>query len=141
MSVNNRITIIGRVGQDPEMRRFDSGSVAARLSVATSEKYTNKQGQKVEDTQWHNCKAWGRLAEIIEQYSFKGQQVALTGRMTYQKWTDKNGNKRLSPEIVVEELQMLSKREDAPVARPSAPPASEIRTNNERNSGTDDLPF
>lgn len=141
MSVNNRITIIGRVGQDPDMRRFDGGSVAARLSVATSEKYTNKQGQKVEDTQWHTCTAWGRLAEIIEQYSYKGQQVALSGRMTYRKWTDKSGNKRYSPEIVVEELQMLSKREDAPAARPSAPPAAENRMNNENDYGTDDLPF
>ena len=141
MSVNNRITIIGRLGQDPEMRRFDGGSVAARLSVATSEKYTNKQGQKVEDTQWHTCTAWGRLAEIIEQYSYKGQQVALSGRMTYRKWTDKSGNKRYSPEIVVEELQMLSKREDAPAARPSAPPAAETRMNNKKDYGTDDLPF
>jgi single-strand DNA-binding protein len=142
MSVNNRITLIGRVGKDPEMRRFDGGSVAVRLSVATSEKYTNKQGQKVEQTEWHTCTAWGKLAEIIEQYSFKGQQVALSGRMTYRSWQDRNGNNRLSPEIIVEEFQMLSKKkEKVQEARQEAPPAPNTETPSEPLNGDDDLPF
>ena len=142
MSVNNRITLIGRVGKDPEMRRFDGGSVAVRLSVATSEKYTNKQGEKVEQTEWHTCTAWGKLAEIIEQYSFKGQQVALSGRMTYRSWQDRNGNNRLSPEIIVEEFRMLSKREQkVQAASPAAPPAPNTETPSEPTNGDDDLPF
>lgn len=124
------------------MRRFDGGSVAVRLSVATSEKYTNKQGEKVEQTEWHTCTAWGKLAEIIEQYSFKGQQVALSGRMTYRSWQDRNGNNRLSPEIIVEEFRMLSKREQkVQAASPAAPPAPNTETPSEPTNGDDDLPF
>lgn len=134
----NRITLIGRIGQTPELRHTQSGKPVISFSLATSEKYTNQQGQKVEDTQWHNCIAWNKLAEIVDKYAFKGQQVALSGKMTYRNWTDKNGYKRVTAEVVVEEFQMLSKPEQP---KPAADYTSTGQTRPPESAMPEDLPF
>lgn len=90
MSSLNKVQLIGRTGKDPEVRHLDSGVTVASFSLATSENYTNKQGEKVEQTEWHNIVAWGKLAEIIEKWVTKGQLLYIEGKLKTRKW-EKDG--------------------------------------------------
>jgi single-strand DNA-binding protein len=104
----NRVTLIGNVGQDPEVRYTAGGTAIASLSVATSEQWTDKQsGQKQERTEWHRVKLFGRLAEIAGEYLKKGRQVYVEGSLRTDKYTGKDGVERYSTDIVASELQML----------------------------------
>lgn len=85
----NTVHLLGRLGKDVETRTFENGTVKANLSIATSEKYTNKQGEKVEETQWHNVEAFGKQAEILAQYLKKGDQVQITGQLRYREYEGK----------------------------------------------------
>ncbi len=99
----NIITLIGRVGKDPETKTFDSGNKIAQFSLATSEKWKDKStGEKKERTQWHQIKVQGDgLVGVIESYVSKGDMLAVTGTLEYREWADKDGQKRISAEIVV----------------------------------------
>jgi len=114
MRLANSIMIVGRIGKDAEQRNTQAGKTVTTFSVATSEKYTNQAGEKVESTQWHRCVCWGKLAEITGQYATKGQLVACRGKMTYRKYTDSNGQERDIAEIVVDDFMLLSSKSDAP---------------------------
>ena len=103
----NIAQLIGNLGSDPEVRSTQGGQRVASFSMATSEEWKNKEGEKQEKTQWHRVIAWGKLADIIEEYVKKGDKVYVQGRIEYRQWDDKDGNKRYSTEIVIDKLIML----------------------------------
>jgi single-strand DNA-binding protein len=109
-NLRNSITLIGRLGNDPENKTFENGKCLTKISLATNEVYKNQNGEKVEQTQWHKCIAWGKTAELMAQLLSKGKNVAVRGKMTYRSYQDKEGNKRTMPEIVVEEFVSLSEK-------------------------------
>lgn len=110
-NLRNSVQLIGRLGIDPEVKTFDNDKRMVRLSLATSEKYRNGDGEMVENTQWHNVVAWGRTAEIAEKYLKKGQEVALHGKLQTRQYDDKEGQKRYVTEVVCNELLLLGKKE------------------------------
>ncbi|MDO1513199.1 single-stranded DNA-binding protein [Maribacter confluentis] len=108
-ALKNKVQLIGNLGQDPEIVNMEGGSKLAKFSIATTENYKNAQGEKVEDTQWHNIVAWGKTAEIVENYLTKGKQVAIEGKLTHRSYETKEGEKRYITEIRCNELLMLGK--------------------------------
>lgn len=106
MSGVNKVIIIGRLGQDPEMKAIGQGTTVTRLNIATSENWTGKDGQKQERTEWHRVVVWGKLAEICGKYLAKGRQVYVEGRLQTRSWED-NGQKKYSTEIVATTVQFL----------------------------------
>lgn len=111
MTMKNRVQLIGNLGGAPEVKEFDNGNKVARFTVATSDYYTNKKGEKVNETQWHNIVIWGKLAGIAEKYLEKGSQVVVDGKLTTRNYTDKEGNKKYFTEIVANEFMMLDKKQ------------------------------
>lgn len=109
MSIKNKVQLIGNMGNDPEIKTLESGTKLATFSIATNEKYTNSKGEKVEDTQWHNLVAWGKTAEIVENYVKKGSQVAIEGKLTNRSYENKEGEKKYVTKVKVEEILMLGK--------------------------------
>jgi single-strand DNA-binding protein len=107
----NKAMIIGNLGADPEMRYTQSGTAVANFNVATTERYTNNAGERVEETEWHKVVAWQRLAEICADYLTKGSRVYIEGKIQTRKWQDQNGNDRYTTEIVAREMKMLSDRQ------------------------------
>lgn len=112
MSSLNKVMLIGRLGKDPEMQYFESGAVKASFSLATSESYKNKEGQRVENTEWHNLVLWGKGAEIAEKYLKKGKQIYVEGSIKTRSWEAQDGTKRYMTEINVLTFKMLGNRED-----------------------------
>jgi len=108
----NKVIIIGRLGQDPEMKAVGQGATVARLNVATSENWVDKGGQKQERTEWHRIVVWGKLAEICGKYLSKGRQVYVEGRLQTRSWED-NGQKKYSTEIVASTVQFLGSNSEA----------------------------
>ncbi|HLV23556.1 MAG TPA: single-stranded DNA-binding protein [Moheibacter sp.] len=106
MSLRNKVTLIGRTGKDVETLNFENG-IIAKVSLATSDHYTNAKGEKVEDTQWHNLVAFGKTAEIMQKYVQKGNEIAVEGKITYRNYEDKEGQKKFITEIRVEEILMV----------------------------------
>jgi single-strand DNA-binding protein len=108
-ALRNKVQLIGHLGNDPEIVNLESGTKLAKFSIATNETYKNAQGEKVEDTQWHNIVAWGKTAEIVESYLTKGKEVAIEGKLTNRSYETKTGEKRYITEIKCNELLMLGK--------------------------------
>lgn len=108
-ALKNKVQLIGHLGQDPEIVNMESGNKLAKFSIATSDYYKNAKGEKVEDTQWHNIVAWGKTAEIVENYLTKGKQVAVEGKLIHRSYETKEGDKRYITEIKCNELLMLGK--------------------------------
>jgi len=108
-TLRNKVQLIGHLGQDPEIINLESGKTLAKFSIATNESYKNAQGEKVENTYWHNVVAWGKTAEIIEKYVTKGKEVAIEGKLTNRSYETKEGEKRYITEVVCNELLMLGK--------------------------------
>ena len=108
-TIKNRVQLIGRIGQAPEIKTLENGNKVANFSMATNESYKNKNGEKVENTQWHNITAWGNTATIIEKYVIKGQEIAIEGKLQNRKYDDKNGVTHYVTDIVASEIQMFSK--------------------------------
>ena len=111
MASVNKVIIIGHLGRDVEMRYTQTGKAVASFSVATSEQWTGKDGQKETKTEWHKIIAWGRLGEVCGEYLKKGSQVYLEGKLQTRQWDDKEGNKRSTTEIVAQQMQMLERKE------------------------------
>jgi single-strand DNA-binding protein len=105
-SMRNSVQLIGRLGKDPEVKTF-SNRKKASFSIATTDSYKNQKGEKVEDTQWHNIVIWGKLADVVEKYLTKGQEVALEGRLIHRNYETDKGEKRFITEINVNDLLML----------------------------------
>lgn len=108
-ALRNKVQLIGNLGNDPEIVNLDGGNKLAKFSIATNETYKNAKGEKVTDTQWHNVVAWGKTAEIIENYLTKGNEVAVEGKLTHRSYETKEGEKRYVTEIKCNELLMLGK--------------------------------
>ena len=109
MSLRNKVTLIGRTGKDVEIVKLQNG-IIAKVSLATSDHYTNVKGEKVEETQWHNLVAFGKTAEIMQKYVNKGDEIAVEGKITYNSYEDKEGQKRYATDIKIEELVLLEKK-------------------------------
>jgi len=123
MAVNKAI-LVGNLGKDPELRYTPSGAAVATFSLATTERFKNRNGEQQERTEWHNIVAWGPLAEICGKYLAKGRQVYVEGRISNRSYDDRDGNKRYISEVVINEMQMLGRPgDDQGGARPSAPSA------------------
>ncbi|WP_223032156.1 single-stranded DNA-binding protein [Hanstruepera marina] len=108
-ALRNKVQLIGRLGQDPEIVNFEDGNKMAKFSLATDDSYKDKNGQKVERAYWHNIVVKGGLVKVVENYVTKGQEIAIEGKLTNRSWEDKDGNKRYMTEIICNELLMLSK--------------------------------
>ena len=106
-TLRNKVQLIGNLGNKPEIITLESGKKLAKFSIATNESYKNSQGEKVTNTEWHNLVAWGKTAEIAENYLEKGKEIAIEGKLTTRSYDDKDGNKRYITEVVVSELLLL----------------------------------
>ena len=106
-ALKNKVQLIGNLGNAPEVKTTENGKKLARFSVATNESYRNASGEKVTETTWHNLVAWGKVAEIAEKYLTKGKEIAIEGKLTNSSYTDKDGIKRVSTEVLVNEILMF----------------------------------
>lgn len=106
MSVN-KVILVGRLGQAPEVRYTPSGAAVANFSIATNESWTDKSGQKQERTEWHRIVVWGKLAELCKQYLTKGRQAYIEGRMQTRQWQDKDGQTKYTTEVMAQTVQFL----------------------------------
>ncbi len=110
MSGVNKVILIGNLGADPDLRHTPSGTAVANLRLATTEVFSNREGEKNKRTEWHRIVVFGRLAEICGQYLKKGRQIYIEGRLQTREWEDKNGDKRYTTEIVATNMTMLGGR-------------------------------
>ncbi len=113
MASVNKVILVGRLGKDPEIRSTPGGTSVAKFSLATDDRYTDKNGEKQERTEWHNIVAWGKLAEICGQYLRKGKLIYIEGSIRTDTWDDKEtGQKRYRTDIVANQMQMLDRKGD-----------------------------
>jgi single-strand DNA-binding protein len=110
MSSLNKVMLIGNLGKDPEIRYTQDGSPVATFSLATSESWTDKSGNRQEHTEWHTVVAWTRLADLCKRYLAKGRQVYIEGRLRTREWNDKDGNKRRTTEVIASQMVLLGAR-------------------------------
>jgi len=150
----NKVILIGNLGSDPEVRHLSSGSVVANFNIATSESYTNKNGERVTQTEWHRIELWDGLAKVAEQYLKKGQSVYIEGKLKTENWQDNDGNNRTTTRIRGLNMTMLGGRNSEqsgggdyqpPPQQSSAPaattPATDTPAPAPAEDETDDLPF
>lgn len=130
----NKVILAGNLGKDPEIRHLEGGIAVARFSLATSDFYKDKSGQRIEQTEWHNIVLWRGLAENAEKYLKKGMTIYIEGKLRSRSWDDKDGHKRYMTEIVGDTFTILSKKEN------NNPSNKEEESNMGRKTG-DDLPF
>ena len=146
MSVN-KVILVGNVGKDAEVRYIDSGVAVATFSLATSETYTSKSGEKVTTTEWHNIVAWRGLAEFAGKYIQKGRQLYIEGRIRSRSYDDKDGVKKYITEILADSIQLLGRKESGDGATGNVPSDYQQNTSqqntNDFDAGdqVDDLPF
>jgi len=123
-ALRNRVQLIGRLGQDPEVKTLESGKKVTNFTMATNETFKGVDGNKTEETTWHNIVAWNGLAEISSKYLKKGKEVCIEGRISYRTYTDKNGVPKSVTEIVASDLVLLS---SGGVARADLPGEGKVR--------------
>ncbi|MCC7029324.1 MAG: single-stranded DNA-binding protein [Chitinophagaceae bacterium] len=111
-AIKNKVQLIGRLGNAPEIKNLEGGRKYARFSMATNDTYKNNAGEKVDETQWHNVVAYGKVADLAEQYLKKGSELAIEGKLTHRDYTDATGNKRYITEVQVNEILLLDKKGD-----------------------------
>ena len=109
----NKVILVGNLGKDPEVRHLEGGAAVANFSIATSESYKDKSGQRIEQTEWHNIVVWRGLAEVAEKYLKKGMTIYIEGKLRTRSWDDKDGHKRYTTEIVGDTFTILSKKENS----------------------------
>ena len=142
MSVN-KVILVGNVGRDPEIKHLDKDVSVARFSLATTENYTAKTGEKVSNTEWHNIVAWRGLSEVVEKYVKKGSQLYIEGRLRTRTY-EKDGVKHYSTEIYADTIQLLGKREGQAEIPGQPAPAEQLQAVSEPDFSQpeeDDLPF
>ena len=130
----NKVILIGNLGKDPELRYTPNSKAVATFSLATTEKWKDKEGQLQEKTEWHNIVAWGKQAEICKEYLKKGSSVYVEGRLQHRSYDDKDGNKKYITEIVARSVQMLGRKGEAK----EGPVSQDLETS---AAEEDDLPF
>jgi single-strand DNA-binding protein len=157
MASVNKVILVGNLGRDPEMRYLPSGEAVANLAIATTDKYKDKTGQMVEQTEWHRVSFFGRTAEVCGQYLKKGSQVYVEGSIRTRKYTDKEGVEKYATEIRGDRMQMLGSKGGGGMAdmddsgysqvapksqpRPSAPAAAQRPASSGFDDMDDDIPF
>lgn len=146
MSSLNKAMIIGRLGADPDVRYTQSNTAVATMSVATTERYKDRNGELQENTEWHRVVAWSRLAEICQQYLKKGSLVYFEGPIQTREWEDKDGQKRYTTEIKALNMQMLDSRGDGGGSNASGstnnrPAKQAVEIDDSFDDMDDDLPF
>ncbi|MDB5137341.1 MAG: ssb [Mucilaginibacter sp.] len=109
-TLRNSVRLVGNLGMDPEVKSFENNRKLAKISIATNETYKNDKGEKVTDTQWHNLVLWGIQAKLAEDFLKKGDEVAIEGKLASRSYVDKDGNKRYSTEVVVNEFLKLGNK-------------------------------
>ena len=131
----NKVILLGNLGKDPEVRYLDNGVAVANFSIATTENYKNKSGERVSQTEWHNIVVWRGLAEVAEKYLKKGASVYIEGKIKTRKWEDKEGNTRYNTEILADNMTMLGskKSQEDSISSASLSVAPDDKS--------DDLPF
>lgn len=106
-NLRNSVRLIGRLGQNPELKELSNGKKLAKFSLATNESYKNDAGEKITETQWHNITVWGKQAEQVNKYLKKGSEVAIEGKLSNSAYTDRDGNKRHVTDIILNEFVMI----------------------------------
>ena len=109
-NLRNSVRLIGNLGGNPEIKSLDKGNKFAKFTLATNDTYTDKEGKKITDTQWHHVIAWGKTAEIIEEFLTKGSEVAVEGKLVSRSYEGKDGDKKYITEIILNEVLMLGKK-------------------------------
>jgi single-strand DNA-binding protein len=145
MSIN-KVILVGNVGRDPEIRHLDSGVAVATFTLATSETYTAKNGDKVTSTEWHNIVLWRGLADVAEKYVRKGKQLYIEGRIRTRSYEDKDGQKKYVTEIYGDVMKMLGSRDQQGAPHPEQGTRPEFKPPvadepDFQGTGDDDLPF
>ncbi|MDT8393926.1 MAG: single-stranded DNA-binding protein [Bacteroidales bacterium] len=137
----NKVILVGNLGKDPEVRTLESGAKVANFTLATSETYKNKEGQRVTHTEWHNIVLWRGLAEVAEKYLKKGNQIYVEGKIKTRSWDDKDGIKRYTTEIFGDNMTMLGGRRDDTDAGTSQASEEDTAPEADVSDEKDDLPF
>ena len=153
----NKVILVGNLGRDPEVRGLPNGESVANIAIATSNKYKNRAGEMVDETEWHNAVLFGRLAEIAGKYLKKGSSIYVEGRLKTEKYTDKNGIERYQTKVIVGELKMLggrsagenephgtsveARQQNAPQARKAHAPHQAQQSNGGGFDDDADIPF
>lgn len=127
-ALRNKVQLIGRLGQDPDIKTLDSGKKVAHFTMATNENYKSADGSKTEETTWHSIVAWNGLAELASKYLKKGREVCIEGRISYRSYTDKNGVPKSVTEIVASDLVLLSSGGTAKDDFPKEGKVREVKT-------------
>ena len=140
MASVNKVILIGHLGKNPEVRHLEGGNTVANFTIATNEYYKDKQGTRIERTEWHNITAWRGLAELAEKHLHKGQQVYVEGRIRTRQYQDKDNQTRYITEIVAEELSLLGARPGT-AAQPVATATAEEPVTFRQEPELDQLPF
>ena len=154
MASVNKVILIGNLGRDPEVRYMPDGGAITNVSIATTENWKDKNGEKQEKTEWHRVAFFGKLAEIAGEYLKKGSQVYVEGRLQTRKWQDKDGQDKYSTEIIADRMQMLGSRQgmgggdreavgerDPGAGRPAGKPAAAKPAGTKFDDFEDDIPF
>jgi len=145
----NKVTLIGNLGEDPSLRYIESGDAVCNMSLATNESYTDSDGNEVQNTEWHDVVAWGRLGEVCNEYLSKGSQVYFEGKLQSRSWEDDDGNTRYSTEVKAQEMMFLdSNRNGSPGGDgamhqrdPAPEPTSQTSGDEDAFEPDDSLPF
>jgi len=141
MSGVNKVILVGNLGANPELRFTQGQQAVANLRIATTEKWTDKNGQKQEATEWHRVVVWGKQAEIVGQYLTKGRSVYIEGRIRTRQWQDQQGQKRYTTEIVAQNVQMLGGRGERSPEDQGATVPPDDAARDDFGGGDDDIPF
>jgi single-strand DNA-binding protein len=153
MASVNKVILVGNLGKDPEVRYMPNGEAVASVTLATTDKWKDKQGQPQEKTEWHNLSFFGRQAEIAGEYLRKGSPIYVEGRISTDKWQDKEGKDRYTTKIIVQQMQMLGSKSGGGsfevVDKPSAPASSAVSSPSKPETSKgggfdnfdDDIPF
>ena len=138
----NKVILVGNLGKDPEVRYLENGTAVANFPIATSESYKDREGNRIDQTEWHNIVVWRKLAEIAESYLKKGSQVYLEGKLRTRSWEDQQGNKRYTTEVVADTFTMLGKKEVAQNPQNTLDSLNNSDTSQQNKiEEEDDLPF
>lgn len=142
----NKVMLIGYLGKDPEVKHLDGGATVCNFSIATSESWKDKEGNKKESTEWHNVVLWRNLAEIAEKYLRKGMQIYLEGKIKTRSWDDAQGTKRYTTEILGDTFTMLGSKKDNETGERTTEPKQNTNKGSDKHpleerNDKDDLPF
>ncbi len=141
----NKVILVGNLGKDPEVRHLENGASVANFSIATSETYKDKNGNRQEQTEWHNVVLWRGLAEIAEKYLRKGSQIYVEGKLRTRSWQDKDGNTRYTTEVVGDQMTMLGGRSSSGNSTTDSAASNEPKKDKGSadisSDDADDLPF